>query len=37
VQLHWEVWLEGLGHIRQCRHCQGELVIRKAIVRDWQN
>lgn len=37
VQLHWAVWLEGLGHKRQCRHCQGELVIRKALARDWQN
>lgn len=31
VQLHWEVWLERLGHERLCRHCQAKLISRQAI------
>jgi hypothetical protein len=34
VVLHWEAWLEGLGHQRVCRHCQGQIVRREEAPRE---
>lgn len=32
TQIHWQVYLKGLGYERVCRHCQGALVRRETIA-----